>query len=77
MDLGGIVEKGLEKINVETLTKAGRSALDVLHEREFLDMLEREYQDKTIIMISHRASTLTNCRRIFELKDRMIREIRK
>ena len=30
MDLGGIVEKGLEKINVETLTKAGRSALDVL-----------------------------------------------
>ena len=53
------------------------SALDVLHEREFLDMLEREYQDKTIIMISHRASTLTNCRRIFELKDRMIREIRK
>ncbi len=45
------------------------SALDVLHEQEFLEILEREYRDKTLIMISHRASTLKFCEKLYEMQD--------
>lgn len=42
------------------------SALDALHEKELLHTLEKEYKDKTFILISHRFSTLTGCNRILE-----------
>ena len=37
------------------------SALDALHEKELLHTLETEYAGKTLLLISHRASTLTGC----------------
>ncbi|MFQ7012610.1 MAG: ATP-binding cassette domain-containing protein, partial [Clostridia bacterium] len=40
------------------------SALDALHEKELLHTLETEYAGKTLLLISHRASTLTGCERI-------------
>ena len=45
------------------------SALDVLHEKELLYTLEKEFKDKMILTISHRLSTLTDCDRIIEVKD--------
>ncbi len=42
------------------------SALDALHEKELLYTLEKEYTDKTFVLISHRLSTLTGCNRILE-----------
>ena len=45
------------------------SALDVLHEKELLYTLEKEFKDKMILTISHRLSTLTYCNRIIEVKD--------
>ena len=44
------------------------SALDVLHEKEFLQTLQDVYQDKTVIMISHRMFTLTDCSRILKVE---------
>lgn len=40
------------------------SALDALHEKELLYTLEKEYANKTFILISHRMSTLNGCNRI-------------
>ena len=45
------------------------SALDVLHEKELLHTLEKEFKDKMILTISHRLSTLTYCNRIIQVKD--------
>ena len=45
------------------------SALDVLHEKELLYTLEKEFKDKMILTISHRLSTLTYCDRIIQVKD--------
>ena len=45
------------------------SSLDTLHEKELLDTLKREYADKTLLIISHRMSTLTGCNRIIRLED--------
>lgn len=50
------------------------SALDVLHEKEFLHTLHEESRGQTIIMISHRMSTLTDCSRIFTLHDGALTE---
>ena len=44
------------------------SALDVLHENELLDTLRKEYADKTLIIISHRMSTLKDCTRLLKLE---------
>lgn len=43
------------------------SNLDVLNEKKFLKTLRDEYKDKTIIIVSHRMSTLSNCDRIIKL----------
>lgn len=51
------------------------SALDVLHEKELLHTLRTVYADKTLIIISHRHSTLAGCTRILRLEDGSIREI--
>lgn len=45
------------------------SSLDVFHEKVLLKTLEEEYADKTVIIVSHRRSTLTGCDRILQLKD--------
>lgn len=42
------------------------SALDALHERELLHIVETEYSGKTLMLISHRSSTLTGCTRILK-----------
>ena len=44
------------------------SSLDVLHEKELLQTLAREYKDKMLIIVSHRPSTLTGCTRIIRLE---------
>lgn len=43
------------------------SSLDVFNEKLLLKTLEDEYSDKTIIIVSHRRSTLTLCNRIYRL----------
>lgn len=43
------------------------SSLDVLNEKKFLKTLKDEYKDKTIIIVSHRMSTLSDCDRIIKL----------
>jgi ATP-binding cassette subfamily C protein len=43
------------------------SNLDVLNEKRLLKTLRDEYGDKTILIVSHRASTLTDCDRILRL----------
>ncbi len=45
------------------------SSLDVLHEKELLHTLKKEYSDKTVIIISHRMSTLTGCTRLLKLEN--------
>ena len=44
------------------------SSLDILHEKELLKTLEKEYSHKTLLIISHRMSTLTGCTRIIYLE---------
>ena len=43
------------------------SALDALHEKELLHILQAEYTGKTLILISHRSSTLTGCSRLLKM----------
>jgi ATP-binding cassette subfamily C protein len=43
------------------------SNLDVLNEKSLLKTLKDEYGDKTILIVSHRRSTLTGCGRILRL----------
>ena len=44
------------------------SSLDVLHEKELLHTLATECADKTLVIVSHRPSTLTGCNRIIRLE---------
>jgi ATP-binding cassette subfamily C protein len=48
------------------------SALDVLHEKELLYTLKKEYRDAAVIVISHRMSSLSDCDRILKLEDRKL-----
>ncbi|MDR0401079.1 MAG: ABC transporter ATP-binding protein/permease [Treponema sp.] len=43
------------------------SNLDVLNEKGLLETLKNEYGDTTILIVSHRNSTLTDCRRIIDM----------
>lgn len=43
------------------------SALDALHEKELLHTLRTEYTGKTLLLISHRSSTLVDCDWILKL----------
>lgn len=45
------------------------SALDALHEKELLHTLQTAYAGKTLLLISHRGSTLTGCSRILRAED--------
>ena len=49
------------------------SSLDIFHEKILLKTLEEEYTEKTIIMVSHRNSTLTGCDRIYRLAEGKIK----
>lgn len=42
------------------------SALDALHEKELLHTLQTAYAGRTLLLISHRSSTLTGCSRILQ-----------
>ena len=46
------------------------SSLDVLHEKELLKTMREVYEDKTVLIVSHRLSTLTDCSRIIRLENR-------
>ena len=50
------------------------SSLDIFHEKVLLKTLEEEYADKTIIIVSHRRSTLTGCDRIYRLNQGRLEE---
>ena len=52
------------------------SSLDTLHEKELLDTLSRADADKTVLIISHRMSTLTGCNRIIRLENGKAVELR-
>ena len=45
------------------------SSLDVFHEMELLGTLDQLGEKMTVIIVSHRPSTLTHCDRIVQLKD--------
>ena len=45
------------------------SSLDVLHEKELLQTLRKECKDKMLLIVSHRNSTLTSCKRIIRLEN--------
>ncbi|MBR0440835.1 MAG: ABC transporter ATP-binding protein [Firmicutes bacterium] len=50
------------------------SSLDVLHEKELIRTLRERHAGKTLLMISHRMSTLTECRRIVRIEDGVAKE---
>jgi ATP-binding cassette subfamily C protein len=45
------------------------SSLDVLNEKGLLETLKDEYGDTTILIVSHRNSTLTDCDRVLRIGD--------
>ena len=45
------------------------SSLDVLHEKELLKTMEEVYADKTLLIVSHRPSTLSGCNRRIRIGD--------
>ncbi|MBQ6452204.1 MAG: ABC transporter ATP-binding protein [Solobacterium sp.] len=48
------------------------SALDTVTERSVMKTIDDLPEDKTVIVISHRAGTVANCQRIFEIKDKTL-----
>lgn len=50
------------------------SNLDVINEKSVLKTLDQEYCDKTLIIVSHRPSTLLCCGRIFKLENGKLTE---
>ena len=49
------------------------SAIDLLTEQKIIEKIN-SLTDKTVIIISHRVSTLKNCNKIYEIKDKKIKE---
>ena len=52
------------------------SALDQASESVFLDLLRTRLIENTIILISHSPSVLALCDRVYEIKDKTLKEIR-
>lgn len=51
------------------------SSLDIFNEKVLLKTLEDEYDDKTIIIVSHRRSTLTGCDRLIKLSNGKLSDV--
>lgn len=45
------------------------SSLDVLNEKGLLKTIDEEFSDKTVVMISHRSSTLGACDKVYHYRD--------
>ena len=50
------------------------SSLDALHENELLNTLKNNYRDATVIIVSHRMSTLADCTRLLKMENGKIIE---
>ena len=50
------------------------SSLDALHEKELLNTLKNNYRDATVIIVSHRMSTLADCTRLLKMENGKIIE---
>ena len=48
------------------------SALDTLTEKQVMDAVQRIREDKTVVMIAHRLSTVRNCDRIYLLENGVV-----
>lgn len=64
----GIARAILKNAPILILDEA-TSALDVVTETEILEILEKEFQGKTVIVIAHRLSTIRNLDRILVLEN--------
>ena len=51
------------------------SSLDVFNEKRLLKTLDNEYPDKTILIVSHRRSTLNGCDRLLRLRSGELEEV--
>ncbi|WRK52138.1 ATP-binding cassette domain-containing protein [Coprobacillaceae bacterium CR2/5/TPMF4] len=51
------------------------SSLDIINEKSLLQTLDRQFKDKTWLIVSHRPSSLSNCKRIIKLVDHKISEV--
>jgi len=52
------------------------SAIDEEIEREFIDNLIDISKSKTLIIISHRSSTIENCDKIYKLENKRLTNIK-
>jgi ATP-binding cassette, subfamily B, bacterial PglK len=69
------IARALYKQSEVLILDEATSALDSKTEEEIVNEIEKNQQDVTIIMISHRMSTLKNCDVIIELDKRGIRRV--
>ena len=51
------------------------SSLDIINEKSLLQTLDHQFKDKTWLIVSHRPSSLSNCKRIIKLVDHKISEV--
>jgi ABC-type bacteriocin/lantibiotic exporter with double-glycine peptidase domain len=70
----GIARALYKKPKILVLDEA-TSALDKETEELLMSALSSDIKDKTIVLITHRQSTLKICNRIFEVRDSNIHEI--
>ena len=52
------------------------SALDTKTEKKIIKAIHKIFKESTIIMVTHRLSTLKNCNKIFKLEGKKIITIR-
>ena len=64
--------KGADLIVLDEAT----SALDNTTEKEIMDIFNNLGKGITILIIAHRVSTLTDCNKIYEIKDGLINEVK-
>lgn len=51
------------------------SSLDIINEKSLLQTLNQQFNDKTWLIVSHRPSSLSDCKRIIKLADHKICEV--